>query len=213
MLPRDLKTSLFAAQIVAFGTLLRSVALDRWFTVVAASLMIVGAIAAQRNRTWGVMLSFAMAVTFAVTAFIGIAPIWFLAVAAVGAMPFVLTRDALVRFDRGAAKLLAAGAIGIGATAAVAWKGIAWSVFTTFPMLLPSRYPQHGLAVLALFVVGLVAGVAQRRRLLREQVRVGGATERVRIDAVNSSYAAAELEAEADREAADAMHVKRARSS
>lgn len=212
MLPRDLKTSLFAVQIVAFGTLLRSVAFDRWFTVVASSLMILGALAALRNRTWGVMLTFATAATFAIAWFVGIAPLWFLGVGVVGAVPFLLTRDALSRFDRQAAKLLAVGAVGAGGLAAISFKAVALDLFTTFPALWPSRYPQHGLALLALLAVGVFAGLAQRKRDRQEQMRLGEASDRVRIGETTRDAAfAAELEAEADDEAAVALRTRRSR--
>ena len=50
------------AQAIGIATLLRSVAYDRWITVLVSALLIGGTMAAQRGRTWGVALAFAPAV-------------------------------------------------------------------------------------------------------------------------------------------------------
>ncbi len=211
MLPRHVQTSLLAAQLVAFATLARSVAYDRWFTVVVSSLMIVGALAAVRHRTWGVLLSFATAATFAVAALIGIAPMWFVGVGAIGALPFLLTSEALSRFDRQATTLLAGLAAGAGASAAVAWKLVAWNVFVSFPILWPSHTAQHGLAVSAVLALGALAAFAQRDRIRRARVEVDDAPARVRIADVEhvEPSAAHEEEAEAHEEARAVMRSSR----
>jgi hypothetical protein len=213
VLPRSVQTSLLATQLVAFATLARSVAYDRWFTVVISSLMIIGALAAVRHRTWGVVLSFATAVTLAVVSLIGIAPMWFVGVGAIGALPFLLTSEALGRFDRQATALLAGMAAGVGASVAVAWKLVAWNVFVSFPMLWPSERAQHGLAVSAVLALAAFVTLAQRARYRREEgVRVAAEPALVRIADVGHTppSAAYEEDAEADEEAhADAAIRRR----
>ena len=176
-----MERSLLLAQLVGFLTLLRSVAFDRWITVVASALLVTGAIAALRGRTWGLALSLASAAAFPVAWAIGIAPFWFVWVGAIGALPFILASHALKRFDRQATTLLAALAVSAGGLTAVAWKYFAWDLFAMFPFLWPSWAPNHGLAVLALLGAGVAGGVAQHRHLRRERVRVAPVEPRARI--------------------------------
>jgi len=212
VLPRNVQTSLLATQLVAFATLARSVAYDRWFTVVLASLMIVGALAAVRHRTWGVLLSLATGITFATLSLIGIAPMWFVGVGVIGALPFLLTSEALGRFDRQATGIVAGLAAGVGASAAMAWKLVAWNVFLSFPSLWPSEYAQHGLVVSAVLALGAVAAITQRDRYRRAHLRVDASPQRVRIEELahtGPSVAHDDEEAEADEEAHSALRSRR----
>ena len=163
VLSHRLRLSLLVAQAVGVMTLLRSIAYDRWITVLASLFLIGGALAAQRGRTWGVGMAFASAVAFPVAFAIGIAPAWFCLVGLAGAWPLVVAWRPFARFDKGAATLLAAVAATAGAAAAIAWKEMAWSIITTFPSLQPSIEAQHGVALLATMavVVGVVAGRAK----------------------------------------------------
>jgi hypothetical protein len=212
LLQHRLRFSLAIAQAVGVLTLLRSIAFDRWITVVASLFLIGGAMAAQRGRTWGVPLAFAAAVAFPVAFLIGIAPPWFCLVGLAGAWPFALSARPFARFDKGATVLLAAITTTLGAAAAVAWKEVAWSVFVTFPSLRPSIEAQHGVALAAVLavVVGALAGRARHpairvgtesewgdaRVRIGERVRIGsdGAASRTGADAYDA------LEAEAERE-------------
>ena len=74
---RRLQLSLVAAQLIGAATLLRSVAYNRWITMLASVLLIVGAEAARRGRSWGVGLALGAASAFPVALAIGIAPAWF----------------------------------------------------------------------------------------------------------------------------------------
>jgi hypothetical protein len=177
VLQRRVQLSLLAAQAVGVATLLRSIAYDRWITVLASLFLIGGAIAAQRGRTWGVGMAFASAMAFPVAFAIGIAPAWFCLVGLAGALPFALTFRPFARFDKGATMLLAAIAATAGAGAAIAWKEIAWSVFRTFPSLRPSIDAQHGLALAATLAV--VVGAAAGRRRSRSDAESGGVRMRV----------------------------------
>jgi hypothetical protein len=209
-LQHRLRLSLVIAQAVGVLTLLRSIAFDRWITVLASLLLIGGAMAAQRGRTWGVPLAFAAAVAFPVAFLIGIAPPWFCLVGLAGAWPFALSARPFARFDKGATVLLAAITTTLGAAAAITWKEVAWSVFVTFPSLRPSIDAQHGVALAAVLavVVGALAGRARHPAIRvgaeseagEARVRIG---ERVRIgsDATGSLHADAfEEEAERDLE-------------
>jgi hypothetical protein len=185
---RRLQLSLVAAQLVGAATLLRSVAYDRWITVLAAALLIVGAAAARRGRSWGVGLALGAAASFPVAWAIGIAPLWFCLVGIVGALPFVIASRAFARFDKGATALLAFLAASTGAISAIAWKQYAWSFFTTFPISRPSLEAQHGLALATIATLVVVAGAMARgkhgeatggqRVRVGEQLRVANAAQR-----------------------------------
>lgn len=206
VLPRDLRTSLLATQLLAFATLARSVAYGYWFTIGVSTLMIVGALAAMRSRTWGVALTFATATTFTAAALLGIAPAWFLGVGAVGALPFLLSSESMARFDRQATTWLAALASGAGAALAVAWNVVAWSVFVTVPALAPTRFVSNGLAATAVLALGAVALVAQRERERRLRV---AEPQPLRIAEVASSQARAAPDSdEEDDEVADAPRAR-----
>lgn len=148
-LPHQLRVSFFVAQLVATATLLRSIALDRWITVLASLLILGGTLAASRGRTWGLGLAFAAAVAFPASVFIGIAPLWFGLVGWAGAWPFLLSYRALARFDRSAATALTTVAALGGFLGAVCWKAYAFDVFRALPILTPSLHPHHGLALLS----------------------------------------------------------------
>ena len=87
MLPRTVQTSLVAAQVVGFAPLLRSVAWDRWITVLVSVMLLLGTTAALRGRSWGIALSLAAAAFFPAAWLLGMAPFWFLAAGAVAAWP------------------------------------------------------------------------------------------------------------------------------
>lgn len=200
VLPRHLRLSLYATQAVAFLTLLRSVALDRWITVLASVILFFAATAAHRGRSWGVGVAFGQAVAFAAAWAFGIAPPWFAVVGLVGALPAVFASRALARLDKTATVLLATLAASVGALGALAWKEIAWSVFTTFPSLWPSRYPHHGFALLMLLAGGAAAlGAALKREKAHEaaedgvRVRVAEG-ERIRVGLEDAEDDAAEVE-------------------
>ena len=157
---RRFRLSLVVLQLVGLATLLRSIAYDRWITVLASVLLLVGAAAAQRGRTWGVALSFAAAMAFPVAWMIGIAPPWFALVGLVGAMPFAIASRAFARFDKGATRVLTVVAASAGALGALAWKEYAWSIISTFPSFRPSLEAQHGLALTA--IIASAAIIATR---------------------------------------------------
>ncbi len=168
VLTRELRRSLSIAQVLAAITLLRSIAFDRWPTVVAALLLIAGTIAAERGKTWGVALAFAVGMFFPVAFLIGIAPVWFVAVGLAAAWPFMQVWRGLARVDRGAAMLLAGLATTFGAGGAVAWKALSWPLIKLFPALAPGIYPQHGFALVATLAVIAAFVIAKRRRLRAE---------------------------------------------
>lgn len=211
VLQHRLKLSLIALQVVSAATLLRSIAYDRWITVLASVLLIVGAMAAQRGRSWGIGLAFAAAVSFPVAFAIGIAPAWFCLVGLAGALPFALTLRPFARFDKSATALLALLTATGGAAVAIAWKEIAWSVITTFPVLRPSGHAQHGVALAATLavIVGIIAG---RARFPRSpdgaRVRVG---ERMRVSEAAGDSALGEVVDDAhEADVADRQERRRA---
>ncbi len=133
--------------MVGAATLVRSVLYDRWITVLVSLLLIGGATAAMRGRTWGVALSLAAAIWFPAAALVGIAPPWFMFVGVAGVMPFVRLLPAFARFDKKATALLVMIAATLGTAGAIAWKQTAVTVFTHIPLLRPSLYANHGLLV------------------------------------------------------------------
>jgi hypothetical protein len=182
-------------QVAAFGTLLRSIAFDRWITVLAAALLLIGAAAARRGKTWGVALAFAQAVAFPVAWMIGIAPAWFAVVGFAGALPFLLTLKSFAKFDKGATALMSLLAIGGGAGGAMLWKQYAWDVIREFPSLFPSIQPHHGLTLAAL--VGLALG---SKAYGRKRVEAGAAATQHRVSE-SSSTRIALLEEDDEEEA------------
>jgi hypothetical protein len=138
MSPDRLRTALIAAQIVSIATLFRSVVYERWITVLASLLLLAGASAALRGRTWGIGVSLAAATAFPAAWLLGIAPPWFALVGWIGALPFMLSLRAMAQFDKGATALGAALA-GVGAIgSAITFKAAAPWLFSTFPSLRPS---------------------------------------------------------------------------
>jgi hypothetical protein len=228
VLSHRLRLSLLVAQAVGVMTLLRSIAYDRWITVLASLFLIGGAYAATRGRTWGVGMAFASAVAFPVAFAIGIAPAWFCLVGLAGAWPLAIAWRSFARFDKGAATLLATIAATAGAAAAIAWKEVAWSVISTFPSLRPSIEAQHGIALLATMavVVGVVAGRAKHpadasassegeaRVRFGERVRIGNpgspASESAHHDELAGDRERLHGDLLSDPETADA-HAPRAR--
>jgi hypothetical protein len=180
VLPLRVRASLFALQAIAAATLLRSIAYDRWITVLASVLLIIGAMAAQRGRAWGIGLTFATAVAFPVAFAIGIAPAWFCLVGLAGALPFALTLRPFARFDKGATALLAVLTAAGGTAVAMAWKEMAWTIFQAIPSLRPSMDAQHGVALAATLAVVVAAVATQNRRSspAETHLRIG---ERVRV--------------------------------
>ncbi len=145
------------------ATLVRSVAFDRWITVLVASMLFVGALAAKRDRAWGVALALVSAAWFPVAWMIGIAPSWFAFVGAAGMMPFLIASRAFAKFDRGATTLLAGIAGVLGAAGAIGWKAAAIPIMHAIPALRPGIYPQHGALLGAIVAVAAVAMHLTRR--------------------------------------------------
>lgn len=168
MLAHRLRHSLYVAQLVALATLVRSVAFDRWITVLASLLLFAGATAATRGKTWGIGLSLAAATVFPAVWALGMAPGWFLIVGLLGALPFVHTSRVLAKFDARATAVLATIAASLGVGVAFAWRAYAWDLFSSIPALRPSFYPHHLAAVLAILAGAIVA----RRSLFRSSLSV-----------------------------------------
>jgi hypothetical protein len=201
---RRLNLSLVAVQLVGVATLLRSIAYDRWITVLASALLLVGATAARRNKSWGVALALGAAAAFPVAWAIGIAPFWFCLVGAVGALPFLIASRAFARFDKSATAVLAMAAGGMGAVGALTWKEIAWPLFMEYPSLRPSIMAQHELLLLPVLACVILAMRVGRGGATSARLRIAETTEptaRVRVGS-ESSEAQAEREAlsELDRE-------------
>lgn len=128
-LRRNLRSSLHVAELVALATLLRSLVFEKWTTVVTALVLLVGARAALRGRTWGVGVLSAAATAFGGAVVLGFAPHWFWAVGLIGVLPFVLALRPMVRFDAGATALFAIVAGASGVAGAFAWREAAYALF------------------------------------------------------------------------------------
>lgn len=120
-LPEKLRLCLWTLQLAAWATVIRSVVLERWITVLGAAMLLKGASAALRQRTWGLGLSLAGGAGFGAAALLGMAPDWFWCIAVLGAAPFVIVLRPLVRFGGLATAVLALGAIAAGGAAAALW--------------------------------------------------------------------------------------------
>jgi hypothetical protein len=202
LVPRSLRLPLTAIQFATVAMLMRSVALDRWITVAACLLLLAGSVAGARGRTWGVALAFLIGITFVSIWMLGIAPGWFALVGLLAARPFARMFRHFLRFDWGAAAMLASGATVLGAALGVAWKAFAHDLFAALPLLIPSLEPHHGALVAAIGAAGTVAAIRQARQ---EKKTATAETEpvatRVRI-APSAPEAEAELlDADVDLEA------------
>lgn len=192
VLPHRLRSSLFVAQMVGAATLIRSIMFDRWITVLVSLLLIGGASAAIRGRTWGIALSLAAAAWFHVAAAIGIAPPWFILVGMLATMPFMHVVRPMARFDGKATAVLGLIAAALGAAGAIGWKLGFVTIVTQIPQLRPSFHANHGLL---LALLGTVV-FANRARLVGgwepPGARAGAARVRVAEDDATSVARAGE---------------------
>lgn len=218
MLPRNVRLSILLVQLVSIATLMRSVALDRWITVFASLMLLLGAAAAKRNRAWGVALMFAQAIAFPVAFMIGIAPPWFCLVGAIGMIPFMLTAPGFAKVDRGATRLLASIALAGGSLGAILWKYVAYSVFEAFPSLAPSITPQHGFITAAIAALGIATAVRNRKLVDEDDGEAGSSTgasahsgTHARIAAPARIASIDEAEAEAEEEVEEEVLGRRMR--
>jgi hypothetical protein len=90
-----------------------------WATVLASSALLAGALAALRGRTWGVLLVAAAATSFAGAHACGIAPAWFVAVAAIGWLAVATTLRPLLRLDATALVVAVLVTLTLGTAAAL----------------------------------------------------------------------------------------------
>lgn len=166
--------------------LLRSVAFDRWMTVLVSLGLIVGARAAMRGRSWGLLLAFASACWYLAVFFLGMAPLFFVPFAIVAALPLLKAWRAFTGFDRGAAKAAAAIAASAGAGGALGWKAALPWLADTFPALTPTFEAHHGAALIAILSVAIAIAARDRRASSAEAQtgpRVASAAPPVRIAA------------------------------
>lgn len=147
-LPLHVVVSLLGVHVVAFDVIVRCAAMSdahvgRWATALAAAGLAFGATAALCRRTWGIGLMLAAATSFLVAGVLGMGPhvlmgtgeagpSFFYVVAAIGALPFLLTMKYMARFHLGATVLFAALAGAIGTAASLAWSAAAPSVIAAF---------------------------------------------------------------------------------
>lgn len=205
---RRLSTSLLIAQLVALATLLRSVAFDRWITVLASALLFLGASAAAKGKTWGIALSLMSAVSFPVAFLIGIAPPWFALVGVAGVMPFLISLPAFAKFDKRATALLVAIASVFGAAGAIGWKAIAWDVFGAVPALSPSIFAEHPFLVAAIAAAG-VTFIARSHRANKALAPAAGSNVRVAAAPVSHVRIAEGIELDEEEELAVKPAAKR----
>lgn len=203
---RRLASSLLIAQLISLATVLRSVAFDRWITVLAGALLFLGATAATRGKTWGVALAFMSAVAFPVAFFIGIAPPWFALVGVAGAMPFLHSLPAFLQFDRRATALLVTLASFFGAVGAIGWKAIAWDVFGAIPALTPSVVAEHPFLLAAIAAAGV--SITVRSHAGRKATESSSGV-RIAADPVSHVRIAGADELEEEEEPAAAKKLRR----
>lgn len=201
MAPQHLRAPLHVAQIVAFATLVRSVAFDRWITVLVSTLLLGGIWAAGRGRTWGIGLMLAMASAFPVMFFLGMGPAWFCFVGLAGAMPFLTSLPAFLKFDRQATALFATIAASIGTAIGYGYHAWAPWLLGNLPILRPTFVPHHPLLIAALFLVGFFYS-RRRDQVESTGVRVAaGADAHVRVLDASVEELEDELESPARRQA------------
>jgi hypothetical protein len=157
VLPTRLRQSLYAIYLVGAATLFRSVHYGRWVTVLAALVLIAGAAAVQRGRTWGIGLSLGAATTFTMVWLLGMAPAWFCLVGFVGALPFFLIARSLARVDAGATALGAGLVIAAGSVGALSWRGLSHHIMTLSHAFRPPWEPSS--VGMGMILLGLAGGV------------------------------------------------------
>jgi hypothetical protein len=201
VLPAPLRRWLGVLELVAFATLLRSVAFDRWITVLMSLFLLAAAFGARRGRSWGVALAFAASFFFPLAFALGMAPAWFVVVGAIAAVPFALTWRAFARADRAATAWLAGLSVGAGSLIALAWQQFAWPLFWTFPALFPSVRPQNGLLVTALLATGAAVAAIRWREARRARSSGEQSAELDAIEGTTGMRIATSTEADAARHA------------
>lgn len=126
------RASLAAASVVALATMIRSIVFEKWITVLASLLLLIGVGAAWRSRSYsvgGLGLALMAASAFPVAQLLGMAPDWFWLVGVAGALPFFMSWRPMAFFDRRATFLYAALALAAGTACAFTWHEIApWVV-------------------------------------------------------------------------------------
>lgn len=95
-----------------------------WLTVLAGAMMVSGALAAGRGRTWGIVACFFPGVAALLAAAVGMAPSWFYWAGAAGVLPFGLLVRAMARRDRAAVALLVSLTFGVAIVALFVWHQI-----------------------------------------------------------------------------------------
>lgn len=135
-LPRTLAASLLAALAIGLYVVVRSATthghVGRWVTASAALGVALGAMGGLFGKTWGVGLTLLSAAAFFLAGALGMGPPFFFAVAAVGALPAVLTIRRMARFDAGATIVFVGVACALGLAASLAWNAVAWDVIMYF---------------------------------------------------------------------------------
>lgn len=133
-LPGRVQASLVLVLLAAGPLFARCVSHGVWVTAIATMMLVAGALAAFRGKTWGVGLTLLAGSAFPAAHLLGMAPSWFWLVGVVGALPFALTWKPMAFFDRPAAKLYAVLAVGGGIACAITWHEIGpWVVANLYP--------------------------------------------------------------------------------
>lgn len=149
---RLLDLSLFALGAAALLTLARTcvvmaqlggASLRPSCTLAASTALLVGSIAALRNRTWGLLLVLVATVAFGGAWAFGIGPAWFGAWTGLGALALGLAAPPLARRDPWVFGLAVALCLALGASAA----GVAGPGLEAARERLASRQPPKGAAL------------------------------------------------------------------
>ncbi len=135
-LPSTVSASLVAALAMGLYVVGRAATthghVGRWVTASAALGLALGAVAGLFGKTWGVGLALVSSAAFFLAGALGMGPPFFFAVAAVGALPAVITVRRMARFDAGATMLFVGVACALGIAASLAWNAVAWDVIRYF---------------------------------------------------------------------------------
>ena len=136
-LPLHVTLSFLAVHVVAFDVIVRCATSDghvgRWVTAAAAAGLAFGATAALCERTWGVGLMLAAAVSFFAAGALDMGSAsFFYVVAAVGTLPFVFTMKHMARLHLGATVLFALLSGALGTAATLAWNASGPAVIEAF---------------------------------------------------------------------------------
>lgn len=134
-----------------------------WLTALAGGILVSGALAAARGRTWGIFACFFVGVAALMAPLLEMAPSIFFLYGAAGVFPFGLYVRAMLKRDRGAVLLLVSLLVALAGAALYAWNHIFLWIVRRWPHAFASFNKPLASIVLGAVALATFAYVARRR--------------------------------------------------